>query len=55
MRLRLTKTERAAAMAVVGMTAAVVAGGVKLLKRHTAYIIQKAAAHFNDEETDASE
>ena len=55
MRLRLTKTERAAAMAVAAMTAAVVTSGVKLLKRHTAYIIEKAAAHFKDEETDASE
>ena len=48
--MRLTKAERAAAMAVVTMTAAVVTAGVKLIRRHTDYMLQKAAAHFKDDE-----
>ena len=44
--IRLTKAEKAAAMAVAGMTVTVAAAGVRLLRRHTRYMIRKAAAHF---------
>ena len=54
--LRLTKAERKAALAVIGAAAAVTVSGIKLLKRHSRYVIQKAAAHFDGEfETEESE
>jgi len=48
--MRLTKAERMAAMAVLGMTAAVVTSGVRLIRRHTRYVTQKAAAFFEAQE-----
>ena len=53
--MRLTRLERKAALAVAGMTVAVVVSGVKLLKKHTRYMTQKAAAFFRDEEKSEQE
>lgn len=47
---RLTKTERAAAAAVLAMAATVAGTGISLLKKHTRMMSQKAAAHFKEEE-----
>ena len=47
---RLTRTERAAAMAVLGMAATVAGAGIKLLKRRAAYMAKKAAATFRLDE-----
>ena len=47
--MRMNKTEKAAAMAVLAMTAAVVTSGIKLLKKHTRYLAEKAAATFTDD------
>ncbi len=52
---RLTRAERAAAMAVLGMAAATTAAGVKLLARHTRILAEKAAAHFQDEDEELAE
>jgi len=46
---RLTKIEKKAAMAVLAMTGAVVVSGVKLLRKHTRYMAQKATAFFADD------
>ena len=47
--MRLTKLERKAAAAVLVMTATVVVSGVRLLRKHSRYMAQKAAAFFKDE------
>ncbi len=50
---KMNRTERAAAMLVVTAAAAVAGAGYKLLKKHTAYVVQKATAFFkNDAETE---
>ncbi len=46
----MNKTERKAALAVLGAAVTVTAATVRLLKRHTRYMAQKAAAHFKDDE-----
>ena len=46
--MRLTRLERKAALAVAGMTVAVVVSGVKLLNKHARYMSQKAAAFFKE-------
>ena len=48
--MRLTKAERKAVLMVGAAAAAVAVSGVKLLNRHTAYIVKKAAAFFHDED-----
>ena len=53
--IRLTKAEKAAAMAVAGMTVTVAAAGIRLLRRHTRYMIRKAAAHFETDLEEADE
>lgn len=53
---RLTKAERAAAAAVLAMAVSVAGTGIKLLKKHSRLIAEKAAAYFReDEETAESE
>ena len=52
--MRLTRLERKAALAVAGMTVAVVVSGVKLLNKHARYMSQKAAAFFKEPGTDQS-
>lgn len=47
---KLTSVEKKAAIAVLGMAAAVAGTGVKLLKRRAVYFAQKAAATFRLEE-----
>lgn len=47
---RLTKTERAAAMAVLAMAASVAGAGVALLKKHTRMMAEKAASVFKEDE-----
>ena len=47
---RLTKTERAAAAAVLAAAATVAVTGYRLLKKHTLYLVHKAAAVFHDDE-----
>lgn len=44
---RLTKTERAAAAAVLAMAASVAGAGAALLKKHTRLMAQKAASLFD--------
>ena len=51
---KLTNLEKKAAMAVLAMTGAVVVSGVKLLKKHTKYMAQKAAAFFADDKEDGT-
>ena len=53
--MRLTRAERKAALAVLAMTGAVVVSGIKLLKKHTKYMTQKAAAFFKDGEDEGQE
>ncbi|MDO4475644.1 MAG: hypothetical protein Q4B59_02545 [Lachnospiraceae bacterium] len=48
--MRLTKTERAAAAIVAATAAGVAAAGIRLLRKHTRYTLQKAAAFFAKEE-----
>lgn len=49
---RISKAERAAALAVAAAAVTVAGTGYKLIKKHTAYVIQKATAFFkNDPET----
>lgn len=43
---KLTKTERAAATAVLAMAAGAACSGAALLKKHTRLLAQKAAARF---------
>lgn len=53
---RLTKTEKAAAAAVLAMAATVAGTGISLLKKHARLMSQKAAATFkDDDEPDAEE
>lgn len=49
---RLTKTEQAAAAAVLTMAAAVAGTGISLLKKQARLMSQRAAAHFKDQEED---
>ena len=49
---RLTKAEKAAAAAVIGMTVTVAGAGIKLLKKHARYMAMKAAAFFDKEKED---
>ncbi|MBO7711816.1 MAG: hypothetical protein J6S83_15205 [Lachnospiraceae bacterium] len=53
--MRLTKLERKAAAAVLVMTATVVVSGVRLLKKHSRYMAQKAAAFFRDEKDEEAD
>lgn len=46
---RLTKTEKAAAAAVLAMAASVAGTGAALLKKHTRLMAAKAASMFKDE------
>ena len=51
---RLTKAEKAAAMAVISMAAAAAASGAALLKGYARYMARKAASRFPmDEEGEA--
>ena len=53
---RITKTEKAAAAAVLAMAATVAGTGISLLKKHARLMSQKAAATFkDDDEPDAEE
>lgn len=52
---RLTKIEKKAALAVAGMTVTVAGAGIKLLHRHTRYMIEKAAAFFKEDDAAADE
>ena len=47
---RLTKTEKAAAAAVLAMAATVAGTGISLLKKHARLMSQKAAATFKDDD-----
>ena len=47
---KLTKVEKKAAMAVIAMAAATAGAGIALLKKHTKYILQKAASTFKPED-----
>ena len=48
---RLSKAERAAALAVAAAAVSVAGTGYKLIKKHSEYVIKKAAAFFkNDQE-----
>ncbi len=49
---RLTKTERAAATAVLAMAATVACSGAALLKKHARLLAQRAAARFDGEAAD---
>ena len=53
--MKLTTLERRAAAAVLTMAAAVTVSGIRLLKKHTKYVIEKAAAHFSEEEAEKEE
>lgn len=46
----MTKLERKAAMIVAAATAGVIVSGVKLIKRHTRYLTEKAAATFGTDD-----
>jgi hypothetical protein len=51
----MNKMERKAAMIVAAATAGVIVSGVKLMKKHTKYLAEKAAATFgpdNEEQTE---
>ena len=48
--MRLSRNEKAAAMAVLAVTGAVLKTGVTLLKRYRKYMTQKAAAFFSEDE-----
>ncbi|MDO5345543.1 MAG: hypothetical protein Q4E91_07345 [Lachnospiraceae bacterium] len=50
---RLTKTEKAAAAAVLAMAASVAGTGIVLMKKYTRLMLQKAAAKFQDEDEKA--
>ena len=47
---KLTKVEKQAALAVIAMAAGTAGAGIALLKKHTKYILQKAASTFKPEE-----
>ena len=47
------RAERMAAMAVLAAAAAVAGAGVKLAKKHTVWLMQKAAATFKDDEDES--
>ena len=47
---KLTKVEKKAALAVIAMATATAGAGIELLKKHTKYILQKAAATFKPED-----
>ena len=46
----MTKLERKAAMIVAAATAGVIVSGVKLIKKHTRYLAEKAAATFGTDD-----
>ena len=46
----MNKLERKAAMIVAAATAGVIVSGVRLMKRHTKYLAEKAAATFGPDE-----
>ncbi len=46
----MTKLEKKAALAVLGLAAGVTVAGVKLLKKHAVYVAKRSAAFFKDEE-----
>ncbi len=46
----MTKLERRAALAVLGMTAGVIAAGVRLAGKRARYLAEKAAAAFQDDD-----
>ena len=50
---KLTKIEKKAALAVIAMATATAGAGIALLKKHTKYILQKAAATFKPEDEEA--
>ena len=51
----MTKLERKAAMIVAAATAGVIVSGIKLIRRHTRYLTEKAAATFGTDDGDAPE
>ena len=48
----MTKLERKAALMVAAATAGVIVSGVKLIKKHTRYLTEKAAATFKNDDGD---
>ena len=46
----MNKLERKAAMVVAAATAGVIVSGVKLMKKHTKYLAEKAAATFGPDD-----
>ena len=48
----MNRLERKAALAVAAATAGVIVSGVSLIKKHTKYLTQKAAATFDPQEED---
>ena len=50
---KLTKFEKKAALAVLAMAAGTAGAGIALLKKHTKYILQKAASTFRPEDEEA--
>jgi hypothetical protein len=50
-----TSIERKAALLVAAATAGVIVSGVKLLKKHTRYIAEKAAATFGTDEENSED
>ena len=51
----MTKLERKAAMIVAAATAGVIVSGIKLIRRHTRYLAEKAAATFGTDDGDMPE
>ena len=49
------KKERKAAMIVAAATAGVIVSGVKLMKKHTKYLAEKAAATFGPDDEEWTE
>ena len=51
----MNKLERKAAMIVAAATAGVIVSGVRLMKRHTKYLAEKAAATFGPDDEEWTE
>ncbi len=51
----MTKLERKAAIAVAALTAGVVVSGIELMKKHTRYLAEKAAATFGREDEEEAD
>ena len=51
----MNKLERKAAMIVAAATAGVIVSGVKLMKKHTKYLAEKAAATFGPDDEEWTE